>query len=395
MATQIVDYKGLKILQPAPTEAGGKLIQDNFVAIADKQEGYDSKFLVIEDAIDKVVDLDSVQVIPGRKTFGDIRITTASNLQVLVADSNGRIISSGYTVQQIINAAAAPDLTNYYTKAQVDAHLALQQAQVIDLDNRVTVLENTSGGGGELSTINSVESSGGDIEITIDGYQVTNSGPGFIEFGTITPLSVSLVGGATYEHGQVVNPINLTWSYNNGDADPDTSQSLNQGIGSLPVSQRAYSYTTDVSTDTTFTLTGVDSTRGSDSDSTTVAFGLRRYSGVTTQTVMTSADVVGDASEANFISVSSSPDYVPSDYDCSGGAYFFYAYPSSLGVLSGVNTKVNGLSFSDWSANDGSTASTSGFAIDIINAYGHVEEYQVYKVYNLQNGSAIPVEYRD
>lgn len=244
-----------------------------------------------------------------------------------------------------------------------------------------------------VQTINSVAPSGGEITISIDGYTYTSPTDGVLNFVQTVPLSVTLNGGSTNETGDTVASVNLTWSYNDGDSDVDTSQTLNQGIGAVtPLSSRSYLYNTPITTDTTFTITSVDSVRGTDSDSTSVRFGLRVYSGVTTATVMTSGDVVTDA-DYNNITLGSNPDY-DDTYDCTGGRYYYYAYPDSWGLLSGTNTKVNGLSFSDWSDNAGGAA-VNGFTVDIENAFGVVTTYRVYRVFNLQNGSAIPVEYRN
>lgn len=245
-----------------------------------------------------------------------------------------------------------------------------------------------------VKSINLVDPSGGNVTIIIDDYVMTNPSPGVIRFTQIVPLSVNLNGGGTYEVGQTVNSVNLTWSYNNGNPDPDTSQTLNQGIGSVPLNDRSYVYNTPITASglstVSFSITGVDSIRGSDSDSTNVRFGLRVYSGITTNSVMTAADITGGSSQ---IRTSANPDY-DDTYDCTGGNYFWYAYPASWGLLSASNTKVNGLSFSAWSDNAGGQ-DAEGFTLNVTNAYGHTELYRVYRVFNLQNGSNIPVQYRN
>jgi hypothetical protein len=102
---------------------------------------------------------------------------------------------------------------------------------------------------------------------------------------------------------------------------------------------------------------------------------------------MTSADVTGGSSE---LVESISKDIA---FNCTGGRYFFYAFPIRLGSLSTINTKVNGLTYSDWSDNGGGST-VSGFTLSITNSSGYTETYRVYRSFNLQNGAYIPTEMR-
>jgi hypothetical protein len=102
---------------------------------------------------------------------------------------------------------------------------------------------------------------------------------------------------------------------------------------------------------------------------------------------MTQTDVKAGSSELNE-SISKNI-----TFDCTGGYYFYYAFPSRLGSLSTFNTKVNGFPFSDWSDNAGGST-ISGFLLSITNASGFTENYRVYRSYNLQNGSSISTEMR-
>lgn len=252
----------------------------------------------------------------------------------------------------------------------------------------------TSITGDFVSSINSVSPSAGNITFTsevsnlfFDIDLINNR----IVLKEIISLSVSLNGGTLTEVGASISGVNLTWAYNQSDADPNTSQTLNQGIGSItPLSTRSYNYTPTITTDTTFTITSIDSLRGSSSSSTSVLFRLRRYWGVTANAILTESDILSGSSD---LITSSNPDN-DITYDCTGGRYYWYAYPDSWGTLSTSLTKVNGLSFSGWSDNS-SGQSTTGFTINVTNVFGHTELYRVYKVYNLQNGSSIPVNFRD
>lgn len=283
--------------------------------------------------------------------------------------------------------------------------MAMPHAQIttISISDPTGTMAPSAGHNGELGrlalendvikTLNSTQatSAGRNLILDIDGYYVEISNPGYIKFSPIIPLTVSLNGGGTYEIGQTVSGVSLTWSYNNGNADPDTSQSINQGIGSLATSLRSYAYAPSITSNTTFTISAVDSLKGSASDSSSVVFGRRIYYGVMNLATITGTDITTTLSST--LRTSTDPDY-DSTYDCSGGNYFVYAYPSSWGVLSTTNTKVNGLSFTDWSDNAGGST-TTGFTLSLTNSYGHTETYRVYKSYNLQFGSSIPVQFRN
>jgi hypothetical protein len=244
-----------------------------------------------------------------------------------------------------------------------------------------------------IKTLNSTTATSADhnLNVAIDGYYVQTSQPGYIRFSPIIALTVSLGGGGTYEIGQTVSTVNLSWSYNNGNADPDTSQTLNQGIGSLATNLRSYTYSGTITSSTTFSITGIDSLKGSASSSTTISFGRRIYYGITNLATITGTDITGLLSST--LRTSTDPDY-DYTYDCTGGYYFVYAYPASWGTLSTTNTKVNGLTFTDWSDNAGG-ASGTGFTTNVTNSFGHTESYRVYKSYNIQNGSSIPVQFRN
>lgn len=65
-------------------------------------------------------------------------------------------------------------------------------------------------------------------------------------------------------------------------------------------------------------------------------------------------------------------------YNCSGGKYFYYAIPKSLG---NITTTVGGLSYTGWVTEDRT----------ITNEYGYQVEYRIYRSGDIQTGSAITV----
>lgn len=66
-------------------------------------------------------------------------------------------------------------------------------------------------------------------------------------------------------------------------------------------------------------------------------------------------------------------------YDCTGGKYFYFAYPTSFGDLN--NTKVNNLAWNDWVL----------VKRDVVNSFGVTIPFNIYRCYNLLNGSSVPV----
>ena len=201
-----------------------------------------------------------------------------------------------------------------------------------------------------------------------------------------TPLGVSLSGGGTYERGFVVPSVNLSWSYNSGNVDPNNFQTLNNGIGSLPLNVRNYTYNTPTTTNKTFSINANDTVKGSAASSTSINFISKRYWGATNVFPITESEIKNYNSE---LDESNAKDVI---FNCSGGKYFFFAYPASSPALT-TNTTVNNFPFSDWSDNAGNSTQ-DGSLMNITNQYGVTTSYRIYICFNLQNGSAISVKFR-
>ena len=181
--------------------------------------------------------------------------------------------------------------------------------------------------------------------------------------------TVSISGGGTYEVGSTRATTTLTWVWNK----TITSQSLNQGIGSLDPAVRTYTYETPITSNTTFTITGSDGTQ-SKSASTFVNFQPKRYWGVSTNTSLTDEQILALSSE---LSTSRTQTRT---FNCSGGKYFYFVIRTEY--CSGIKFKVGGLAFSDM------VLTTR----NVVNAQGYSASYNIYRVNNIQTGSAISVE---
>ena len=191
-----------------------------------------------------------------------------------------------------------------------------------------------------------------------------------------TALEVTLSGGSTNnEIGSVVNSVNLTWAYNGADVDVDTSQSLDNGIGSLPLTDRSFNFTTPISTNTTFTITGVDSERGTDTDSTSVNFNYRVYWG--------NFAPDNNLTEANVEGLSNNEirgDYIKTFTGVGGvGERFVFAYPKSYGLATVRDG--NNFLFQDWYNNG--VAQTTPYEVTITNSFGVTADYYVYQTFNI------------
>lgn len=176
------------------------------------------------------------------------------------------------------------------------------------------------------------------------------------------------------EIGSTVTSVPMTWSYNK----TMTTASLNNGIGSISAALTNYTDSpVSLTTNTTFTLTAGDGVNTT-SASSTVTFENMRYWGPNTSAgPLTSAQIIAlGGSEFSTTRVKSGV-----VYNCTGGAYPYYAYPASFGALTAVT--VGGLSFSAYNL------TTQSFT----NASGATSSYFVFVFQVIQTGAAISVSF--
>ena len=187
----------------------------------------------------------------------------------------------------------------------------------------------------------------------------------------VMPSITSFSGGGTYEVGQSITSVNLSWALNKS----VTSQSINQGIGSIDKGLRRYTHTpsSPIKSNVTYTLTVSDG-KNSTSKSTYLVFRYKRYWGVSTKDTLTNADILALSKELTTGRTQSRI------FNCSGGNYFYFVIPSEY--CNGISFKVGGLAFSDMEVSD----------ITLTNESGASVACKVYRSKNLQTGSAISVE---
>ena len=184
--------------------------------------------------------------------------------------------------------------------------------------------------------------------------------------------SVSLSGGANYEVGYTVNTTTLNWTVNK----TITSQSLNQGIGSLAPNVRTYTYNTPITSNKTFTITVSDGTN-SKSSSTTVGFLPKRYWGTTTTETITDAQILALSSEL------ASGRAQKRTFDCSGGKYWWFVIPTSY---------CSGIKFKD---GNGLSVTLPDSCIEtrtIVNAQGTNTQVNIYRGEYIQTSATVVME---
>lgn len=260
-----------------------------------------------------------------------------------------------------INVAIA----NVYTKEEADQKIADLHIENYYTKDEVYTKE---------EVINAIESA--TPEMTADKVEYINGSITSVQEALdqllyVMPSITSFSGGGTYEVGQSISSINFAWALNKA----VTSQSINQGIGTIDPSARSYAYTpsTPIRSNITYTLTVSDG-KNTATKSTSLAFRYKRYWGVSTKDTLENADILALSKELTTGRTQSRT------FNCSGGKYFYFVIPAEF--CSGISFKVGGLAFSDMDVKD----------IALTNESGATVACKVYRSKNLQTGSAISVE---
>ena len=105
----------------------------------------------------------------------------------------------------------------------------------------------------------------------------------------------------------------------------------------------------------------------------TLSWGMKRFWGVSPNTSIDDVELLamnGEIATSRVKTVT---------YDCTGGRYFYFAYPTAWGDLN--NTKINSLTWNDWVL----------VKRDVINQYGVSIPMNIYRSYNLLNGTVTVV----
>jgi hypothetical protein len=205
-----------------------------------------------------------------------------------------------------------------------------------------------------------------DVTVTNPGYDNAQE---IFDALLYVPINVSATGGgSSNEIGASVSNVNFTWSVNK---DP-TTQSLNQGVGSIATTLRAYLFAGPYTTNQTFTVTVGDG-QTTDNASINVTFSPKAYWGPWPDQTPDNAEIL------TLTQALASGRARSVSYDCTGGRYPIYCYPKSFGALS--NVTVGGLAFSDYTLTE----------VSLTNAQGYTQDYYLFSFNGIQTGANINV----
>ena len=182
----------------------------------------------------------------------------------------------------------------------------------------------------------------------------------------------------TYEVGNTFagGSVTFKWTATNAENVKPNSITCNGVTGLANTGsnvQTVPSVTKTTATVQVYTITGLNTLDESFTRNFNLVWSLKRYWGVSTLTELTDAEIKAMSSE---FATSRTKTIT---YNCTGGKYFYIAYPSSFGDMS--NTKVNGLAWNDWVL----------VKRDFINDFNVTIPFNIYRSYNLLNGDAVPV----
>lgn len=240
-------------------------------------------------------------------------------------------------------------------------------------------LVNVAGGTVTYSTTSPVPTTIGGIEA---GKEYTNENittvindllfpyqyPAFSTFTVDGASSGSYEVGYTYAAGDKV----FAWTTTNNSNIKPNSVTLNGTAGLTndgTETQAISAITNNTVATSTFTISAENTKNQTFSKIITLSWGMKRFWGVSASTSLNDAGILLLNSEIATSRVKTVT------YDCTGGRYFYFAYPSAWGDLN--NTKINSLTWNDW------VLVSRGFA----NQYGVKIPMNIYRSYNLLNGT--------
>ena len=192
--------------------------------------------------------------------------------------------------------------------------------------------------------------------------------PAFSIFTVDGASSGSYEVGYTYAAGDKV----FAWTTTNNSNIKPNSVTLNGTAGLVndgTETQAISAITNNTVATSTFTISAENTKNQTFSKIITLSWGMKRFWGVSASTSLNDAGILLLNSEIATSRVKTVT------YDCTGGRYFYFAYPSAWGDLN--NTKINSLTWNDW------VLVSRGFA----NQYGVTIPMNIYRSYNLLNGT--------
>lgn len=183
-------------------------------------------------------------------------------------------------------------------------------------------------------------------------------------------LSSFSISPSTAEIGSTVTSMKFNYSFNK---EGETAQ-INNSIGEIENGETIQGLS--FRSNKTFTLT-VNYQEETFTRNASLSFLNRVYVFVSDVATLTGSELT--AITAGELRTNKN---VSAVYDCTGGNYFYIAYPSRFGQYSDV--RVGGFAFTD----------LTSYVIQVTNSSGYSETYNVYRSNNLLNGDNIEVVWR-
>jgi hypothetical protein len=210
----------------------------------------------------------------------------------------------------------------------------------------------------------------GTLQDALDKILYPYQAPAFTAF--------SISGAQTFEVGDTMEGGNYTFSWSTSNsANVKPNSIVCNGVTGLDNDgsdvQMLSSFSSSTVLSKVFTITGTNTKDATFTRNTSVNWALRRYFGVSASTELDDDAIKALSSEFSANRVKSVT------YDCTGGNYFYFAYPTSFGDLN--NTKVNNIAWNDWVL----------VKRTFVNNFGVDIEFNIYRSNNRLNGSAVPV----
>ena len=215
--------------------------------------------------------------------------------------------------------------------------------------------------------------------LNLDASNVTYSSYGYtsvqeaLDYLLYTPLainSLSLSVGNTIELGRILNGCAVTWSYNKSTVTEQTLTIGGQAISGLSLSSRSYSYTNQISSNTSFVLTGKDEKNSTATRTINITYCNRIYWGVSSSTTYNNSFFINELTN----SILSDNKNRRITVNAGTGQYIYYAIPSRLGTCT---FKVGGF--------EGGFSNVATFSLR--NTYGFTEDYAIYRSDNTSLGN--------
>ena len=182
----------------------------------------------------------------------------------------------------------------------------------------------------------------------------------------------------TYELGDTMDGGNVTFIWATSNSENVKVDTVNcNGVTGLANNgssvQMLPSVTKSTVSTETYTISATNTKDVVFSRNAVLSWSLMRHWGVSASDTLDDVTVLGMSKEFASSRVKTVT------YDCTGGRYFYFAYPSSFGDLN--NTKVNNLAWNDWVL----------VKRDVVNSFGVAIPFNIYRSYNLLNGSSVSV----